>query len=241
MAKAFLAELKKNGYTAGLYSNPDFLKNWFTIENLSDYDIWLAKWTTTPQKDNPPTEYGDIVCWQYTSKGSVSGINGNVDMNFGYFKTTTIPSTPVTVNPTPAPTPTNNHPVASVTATVLNVRNGPGIKYSILRTLKQGNLVDVLESYTNGWSKINIVGLVAYVNHSYLSVYKTPLVQVTQTTTLTVGSNVKVKEGAKAYDGTSLAPFVYTTQYQVIQIKGDRVVIGIGNSVTAAVNKKDLI
>lgn len=58
---------------------------------------------------------------------------------------------------------------------------------------------------------------------------------------LKVGSKVRVKKGAKDYNGTQLASFVYTRTYDVIQISGDRVVIGQGGTVTAAVCKKDLI
>ena len=53
------------------------------------------------------------------------------------------------------------------------------------------------------------------------------------------GSRVKVAKGAKTYNGGSLASYVYTTTYTVIQIDGSRVVIGINGVVTAAVNIKD--
>jgi len=56
-----------------------------------------------------------------------------------------------------------------------------------------------------------------------------------------VGSKVMVKSGAKTYTGGSLASFVYKTVYDVIQINGDRVVIGLGKTVTATVKKSDLI
>ena len=55
-----------------------------------------------------------------------------------------------------------------------------------------------------------------------------------------VGSRVRVKSGAKDYDGRTLASFVYGRAYDVIQITGDRVVIGQGKTVTAAVRLKDL-
>ena len=58
--------------------------------------------------------------------------------------------------------------------------------------------------------------------------------------TIKVGDKVKVKSGAKDYNGTGLANSVYSNIYDVIQINGDRVVIGKGNAVTAAVNKKNL-
>lgn len=58
--------------------------------------------------------------------------------------------------------------------------------------------------------------------------------------TLAVGAKVKVKTGAKTYTGGSLASFVYRNTYEVIQIDGDRVVIGLNGAVTAAVKSSDL-
>lgn len=57
---------------------------------------------------------------------------------------------------------------------------------------------------------------------------------------LAVGSKVRVNLGAKTYTGGSLKSFVYSTTYDVLSINGDRVVIGIGTAITAAMNKKDL-
>lgn len=54
------------------------------------------------------------------------------------------------------------------------------------------------------------------------------------------GSKVRVNKGAKTYTGGGLASFVYDNVYDVIQVSGDRVVIGVGTAVTAAMNIKDL-
>ncbi len=59
--------------------------------------------------------------------------------------------------------------------------------------------------------------------------------------TLKVGSKVKVKPGAKTYTGGNLSSFVYNTVYDVIQISGNRVVIGKGKAVTAAIHKDNLL
>jgi len=56
-----------------------------------------------------------------------------------------------------------------------------------------------------------------------------------------VGSKVMVKSGAKTYTGGNLSSFVYKTVYDVLQINGNRVVIGLGKAITAAVKKSDLI
>lgn len=62
----------------------------------------------------------------------------------------------------------------------------------------------------------------------------------TTSTAFTKGDKVRVKSGAKTYTGGSLASFVYTTLYTVIQVNGDRVVIGLNGVVTAAINASDL-
>lgn len=53
---------------------------------------------------------------------------------------------------------------------LLNVRSGPGVEHGVIRQLAQGNEVDVIEEYKNGWAKINIVGQHGYVNAHYLEI-----------------------------------------------------------------------
>lgn len=43
--------------------------------------------------------------------------------------------------------------------------------------------------------------------------------------TITVGSKVKIKPGAKSYEGASMASFVYNKVYTVDELKGDRAVL----------------
>lgn len=54
-------------------------------EKLRKYDLWIARY---PADDNGTIQERlrpDIgVGWQYSSKGKVSGITGNVDMNVFY-------------------------------------------------------------------------------------------------------------------------------------------------------------
>ena len=50
-----------------------------------------------------------------------------------------------------------------------------------------------------------------------------------------VGSKVRLKQGAKTYDGKSLASFVYNRDHIVKEISGDRAVITYGGVVVAAV------
>lgn len=58
---------------------------------------------------------------------------------------------------------------------------------------------------------------------------------------LKVGDKVKIKKGARTFEGKSLANFVYNKTYEVIQINSNRIVVGTGHTVIAAVHKNDLI
>lgn len=55
-----------------------------------------------------------------------------------------------------------------------------------------------------------------------------------------VGSTVYVVDGAKTYDGKTLASFVYGRPHVVTELVRDRAVICYGGAVVAAVNVKDL-
>ncbi|MBO4902181.1 MAG: Ig-like domain-containing protein [Lachnospiraceae bacterium] len=77
--QAFCNTLKSAGYTPGVYANKTWLTEKMNASSLSGYKIWLAQYNA-----NGPTYNGRYDLWQYTSKGTVSGISGNVDMNQSY-------------------------------------------------------------------------------------------------------------------------------------------------------------
>lgn len=84
IAETFLNRIKKAGYKVGVYCNMDWYQKVLT-EKLRKYDLWIARY---PADDNGTIQERlrpDIgVGWQYSSKGKVSGITGNVDMNVFY-------------------------------------------------------------------------------------------------------------------------------------------------------------
>ena len=57
---------------------------------------------------------------------------------------------------------------------------------------------------------------------------------------INVGDTVKVKYGARDYNGTPLASFVYNRNHNVLEVNGDRVVITYGGVVIAAIHKNNL-
>ena len=58
---------------------------------------------------------------------------------------------------------------------------------------------------------------------------------------INVGDTVKVRDGAKDYNGVQLASFVYARNHKVLEVNGDRVVITYGGIVVAAIHKSNLI
>ncbi len=76
--RTFCETVEAAGYYVVVYANKDWLTNRIDADCKSRYDIWLAQWTSEP------TYTGSYGMWQYSSKGSVDGVSGNVDMNIAY-------------------------------------------------------------------------------------------------------------------------------------------------------------
>ena len=76
-----LGQVEKLGFYAILYTYLTFAETRLHIGGaaLKPYDVWLAAY----RKEKPKTEYA-YGMWQYTSTGSVPGVNGNVDLSYAY-------------------------------------------------------------------------------------------------------------------------------------------------------------
>lgn len=77
-ANAFLEEINKGGYIPGLYTNIDFLNNYFGKSIEEKYDLWIAQYSSRCSYK------GSHVMWQYSEKGKVDGISGDCDMDYCY-------------------------------------------------------------------------------------------------------------------------------------------------------------
>ncbi len=80
---AFCKEIAAAGFTPMVYANKSMLEDQINASTLTDagYRIWLANYT------KKTTYKGTFDFWQYSEKGSVKGIKGDVDMNFYYVQT----------------------------------------------------------------------------------------------------------------------------------------------------------
>ena len=79
VCKAFCQTIQNSGYKAGVYANKTWFNEKIETPSLTGYKIWLAQYAAAPSYSR--TKYD---MWQYSSKGSVPGISGNVDMNTSY-------------------------------------------------------------------------------------------------------------------------------------------------------------
>ena len=76
---AFCQTINNSGYKGGVYANKYWLNNMLNAKDLTQYKIWLAQYNS--EVTYTTTRY-DL--WQYSSKGSINGISGNVDLNHSY-------------------------------------------------------------------------------------------------------------------------------------------------------------
>ena len=75
-ASIFCNAVEAAGYEAGVYANLYWWNTYLTDSRFSQWERWVAQY-------NYQCDYqGDYAMWQCTSSGKVSGINGNVDINF---------------------------------------------------------------------------------------------------------------------------------------------------------------
>lgn len=76
--KAFLETIASAGYETGIYGSRNWLNDEVDMTEVSEYKTWLAEYADIPVYD----KYYHM--WQYTSKGSVDGIETRVDLNLCY-------------------------------------------------------------------------------------------------------------------------------------------------------------
>lgn len=75
---AFCEKVKEAGYTPMIYGNLKTFMLLLNIEELKEYDKWFAYY------DEAYYFPYDFKIWQYTNKGKVAGIKGDVDLNISF-------------------------------------------------------------------------------------------------------------------------------------------------------------
>ena len=221
MCKTFCNLIAEAGYKTGVYANKNYFDNVIITDNIK-YPLWLAHWGI----DEPSME---CLIWQYTSNGSVDGVaSERVDMNYYYGELPDMqPEEPA-------------EPEEETEESVTKYGVGDVVSY---HTIYAASTSDdpLTPSITSGVITRVIPGRA----HPYLINDGTGWVDDDSIDSagsapfdIKKGDRVKVLNAVQYGNGEKFT--CYYDTYDVIQIDGDRVVIGIGSTVTAAVNVSDL-
>ena len=84
IARVFCNTLVNAGYKVGIYANKYWWSTYLTddVFSTSKWYRWVARYPTTTESN--VSGISSTSMWQFTSKGTVSGIDGSVDVNFDY-------------------------------------------------------------------------------------------------------------------------------------------------------------
>ena len=211
IACAFLDAVQSAGYTPMFYASRNEMEGsaQWDMETLgSKYRIWVSQYPEVPFPQTPSSTYsGSHSMWQYTSRGQVAGIDGNVDLNVAYFGYS---QEAEAKDPTPAEIVEANPEVglnfAEVEETVTakeetNLRNLPTTEDSIVvYRLKNGETVLRTGIGSNGWDRVIYEGQRLYAVHSFLTTDLTPAVP--ESTGESGGTESSGTESGGAADGS---------------------------------------
>lgn len=179
-AMTFLETVKDAGYDVMFYGARGEIEDeaYWDIQSIEKrYKIWVAQYSGVayPQKDTPDYQ-GKTAAWQYTNKGRVDGVSGNVDMVVCYFtKKQVAAKNPSAVPPTAKAPLTDEEKLYTavderVTAKELtNLRTAATTKSDIVVALKNGEVATRIGVGKNGWSKLQYNGQTVYAITSYLT------------------------------------------------------------------------
>ena len=245
-AIAFLNYVKNEGYEPMLYASKTDLDNstyWDTNKISASYKVWVAQY---PDQLTEKSSYtGKNAMWQYTCNGSVSGVNGLVDMNIAYFYYENASEPKDTSGAANADNPELGVVFTEASGQVTakdetNLRSLPNTSGDIIVLIKNGTFVTLLANGDNGWSRLQYNGTTVYALTKYLTdkanaVVVTPVTPVTPATPAeTVSPYTSVNDQVTAKDETNLRSEANTSSTVVATIKNGtfytRTGIGTGSN-----------
>ena len=240
MCREFCATTEKAGFYSGVYASQSWFDNQLNGSELKPYDKWVAQWPTSGGKQTglstSASKRSDVHLWQFTSQAKFSGYSGNLDANYAYLDNFPNPggsSEIVTPAPDPTPAPTQKFNIGDRVVINGNLYTSSNAKSPAGSV---SNKTTNITRYVAGAAHpYNTTGDLGWMNESdiRLAGNETPAAIVR-------GCKVKFT-GTKSYSGIKLASWTTNSIFDVIEVSGDRVVIGKGTAVTAAVNIKDCV
>ena len=215
MCYKFCDIVENAGFYTGIYASLSWFNNQLAGDRLNRFDKWVAQWPTSGGKqtalNTDPNSRSQYSLWQFTSEGKFNGYNGNLDTNYAYRDFPNPGSQPEpTPEPQPAPAPTKS--IDELAQEVINGQWGNGED-------RKNALINAGYDYNAVQNKVN----------EMLAPKPAPI---------TKGCRVKFT-GTRSYSGIHLASWTHGDIFNVIEVSGDRIVIGKGSAVTAAVNIRD--
>ena len=180
IACAFLDTVAAKGYTPMFYASRNEMEGnaqWNMDTLGSRYKVWVSQYPEKPFPETPKSSYSRAHdMWQYTSKGQVAGIRGNVDVNVAYFGYSEEaeakdknPAQIVEANPEVGMNFTEvDETVTAKDAT--NLRNLPTTEGStVVHQLQNGETAQRTGIGSNGWDRVIYNGQRLYAVHSFLT------------------------------------------------------------------------
>lgn len=217
--------VKEFGYRAGIYANLNWFKNYIDASKFNnDVSVWVAQYYNKCEYNQ---KY-DI--WQYSSSEKVSGISGNVDMNYLYNENIISKNSDGQVKEDKEESTDLKYKIGD-TVSYNKIYSSSTSTIALNPLIKSGKITKIYEGTHNPYLINNGTGFVndnCITNNSNTS---------SSSNAIKKGDKVKVINAVQ-YDGKSFA--VYYDKYDVIEIDGNRAVIGIGNTVTCAINVKNI-
>ena len=241
MCAAFCEATENAGYYSGIYASESWFNNQLKGSEVTPYDKWVAQWPTSGGKqtalNTSASKRSDVHLWQFTSQGRFSGYSGNLDTNYAYLDNFPNPNSS-TEPTTPAPEPST-----PVTTQKFNIGDRVVINGSLYTSSNAKSPAGSVSNKTTNITRYaagaahpyNTTGDLGWMNESDIR-----LAGNETSTAIVKGCKVKFT-GTKSYSGIKLASWTTNSVFDVIEVSGDRVVIGKGTAVTAAVNMKDCV
>ncbi len=157
MCMTFLETLSEKGWYVGTYANANWFSNYLNKSELGkEHELWLASWMDSGQPSRDySAQYG---LWQYTSSGTVNGINGRVDRDVAYRDYPTIIKNGG-YNGYSAVIEEANEEWIITSSDGVNVRQGAGTSFEKVGFLPNGTRIHVtgkMEGNNYTWGRIKL-------------------------------------------------------------------------------------
>lgn len=231
----FMSRIQEAGFVTGTYAN----KNWF--DNILARDLLIGyKWLAIWGPSECPVDWAEI--WQYSSDGEVNGSSARTDMN-QYVNEANFYEL---IKNMPTPSYNVQDPIPERDIENVGVRYHVGDEVEYTRIWPNSGSWDegAVPYYTTG----TITAVYEGTRHPYLIgngtgfiddsvIVSNEAVEPTEAPSndsdINVGDEVRVLVNAQYGGGSFL---MYHDTYEVMEVNGDRAVIGKNGTVTTAIN-----